>query len=60
MGICEVPHATDNRCAMDASPEAELRLNSLSSLVCDLLKENQELRNALHEARLNLPNNQDA
>jgi hypothetical protein len=60
MGICEVPHATDLRCAMGSSPETELRLSSLSSLVCDLLKENQELRNALREARLSLTNNEEA
>jgi hypothetical protein len=58
MDSCEVPHTTDNRWSIDSYHEMEDRLNSLRSLVCDLLKTNQELRNALLEARSGVSNNQ--
>jgi hypothetical protein len=58
MDSCEEPHATDNRSSLDSSLEMQRRLNSLTSLVCDLLKTNQELRHALLEARSSVPNNQ--
>jgi hypothetical protein len=51
MDSCEVPHATDDRSTLDSSVEMEHRLNSLRSLICDLLKTNQELRDALRQAR---------
>jgi hypothetical protein len=46
--------ATGNRSNMDSYQEMEYRLNSLRSLVCDLLKTNQELRDAL-KAKIDLP-----
>ena len=36
----------------NSRPELELRLNSLQSLVCELLQANQELREALSCAQL--------
>lgn len=51
MNSREVPHSTDNRWSNDSCLEMDHRLNSLRSLVCDLLKTNQELRQALVEAR---------
>ena len=52
-----VPHATDDRWSIDSFLEMEHRLNSLRSLVCELLKTNQELRDAL-KASSGVPNNQ--
>jgi hypothetical protein len=46
--------ATGNRSSMDSYQETEYRLASLRSLVCDLLKTNQELRDAL-KAKIDLP-----
>ena len=46
-----VPHATDDRWSIDSFLEMEYKLDSLRSLVCDLLKTNQELRDALVKAR---------
>ena len=46
--------ATGNRSNMDSYQEIEYRLNSLRSLVCDLLKTNQELRDAL-KAKIDAP-----
>jgi hypothetical protein len=43
--------ANDTRDTMDSILEMEHRLNSLRLLVCELLKTNQELRDALQEAR---------
>jgi hypothetical protein len=51
MDSCEVPHAPDNAWSIDAYLEMEDRLNSLRSLVCDLLKKNHELPLALLETR---------
>jgi hypothetical protein len=45
---CE-PHERDALCD-NSYNEMEYRLKSLRSLVCDLLKTNQELRNALLDA----------
>jgi hypothetical protein len=50
MDSCEAPHTTDNRGSNDSYREMEHRLNALRSLVCTLLKKNQELRSALLEA----------
>jgi hypothetical protein len=47
MDDCEVPHAPDNRWTVDSYLEMEFKLESLRSLVCDLLRTNQELRIAL-------------
>jgi hypothetical protein len=55
MNSREVPHTTDNRWSHDSCLEMDHRLNSLRSLVCDLLKTNQELRQALVEARSGVP-----
>ena len=44
---------TDTLWSADSYKEMEYRLNSLCSLVCDLLQTNQELRNALAERRQN-------
>jgi hypothetical protein len=46
---CE-PQVSDALCDTNAYNEMEYRLKSLRSLVCDLLKTNQELRNALLDA----------
>jgi hypothetical protein len=54
----EVQHANDDRWSIDSCHEMEDKLNSLRSLVCHLLKTNQELRNALLEARSGISNNQ--
>ena len=55
MNSREVPHTSDNRWSNDSCLEMDQRLNSLRSLVCDLLKTNQELRQALLEARSGVP-----
>jgi len=44
------PHESDALCDASSRKEMEYRLKSLRSLVCDLLKTNQELRNALLDA----------
>jgi hypothetical protein len=46
---CE-PQVSDALCDTNSYNEMEYRLKSLRSLVCDLLKTNQELRNALLDA----------
>jgi hypothetical protein len=46
---CE-PHESDALCDTNSYKEMAYRLKSLRSLVCDLLKTNQELRNALLDA----------
>jgi hypothetical protein len=46
---CE-PHEPDALCDTNSYNEMEYRLKSLRSLVCDLLKTNQELRDALLDA----------
>ena len=45
------PHETDDLWGIGSYQEMEYRLKSLRSLVCDLLKTNQELRHALRDAR---------
>ena len=63
MHSCETPRASGNSLSPNARPDARLelehRLNSLSSLVCDLLRTNQELRHALLEAKVNTQRNQE-
>jgi hypothetical protein len=54
----KVPHATDDSRSIESFLEMERRLNSLRSLVCDLLKANQELREALLKASSGVPNHQ--
>jgi hypothetical protein len=44
------PHGSDAPCDTSSYKEMEYSLKSLRSLVCDLLKTNQELRNALLDA----------
>ena len=44
------PHQSDALCDTNLYQEMEYRLKSLRSLVCDLLKTNQELRDALLDA----------
>ena len=51
MNSGKVLHATDDRWSIDSFLEMEYKLDSLRSLVCDLLKTNQELRDALVKAR---------
>jgi len=58
MDSCEVPHTTDNRWSIDSYLEMGQRLNYLRSLVCDLLKKNQELRSALLQAKSGAPERQ--
>jgi hypothetical protein len=47
----EASHTTDNRGSNNSYREMEHKLNALRSLVCNLLKKNQELRSALLEAK---------
>jgi hypothetical protein len=58
MNSREVPHTTDNRWSNDSYLEMDHKLNSLRSIVCDLLKTNQELRQDLLEARSGVPKDQ--
>jgi hypothetical protein len=48
----EAPDEIEDLCSVDSYREMEYRLQSLRSLVCDLLKTNQELRDALLDARI--------
>ena len=48
---CEPDETENNLWNTDSYKEMEFRLNSLHSLVFDLLKTNQELRDALVNAR---------
>ncbi len=59
MHSCEAPRANTNSRSIDSRLELKHRLNSLSSLVCDLLRTNQELRHALLEAKVNTQRNQE-
>jgi hypothetical protein len=47
MDSSKVLHATDDCRSIDSFLEMEHRLKSLRLLICDLLKTNQELREAL-------------
>jgi len=58
MGNNGEQNATDNHGHIDLNQEMESRLNSLRSLVCELLKTNQELRDAL-QAKIDVPRNQE-
>jgi hypothetical protein len=49
------PQETDDLWSISSYQEMEYRLKSLRSLVCDLLKTNQELRHALFAARIDPP-----
>lgn len=49
---CE-PDETEGIWSVDSRSEMEYRLHSLRSLVCELLKTNQELRDALFDAQGN-------
>jgi hypothetical protein len=59
MHSCETPRASRNPWSIDSRLELEQRPNSLSSLVCDLLRSNQELRHALLEATANTRHDQE-
>ncbi len=59
MDRCEAPHATGNHWNSDSYLEMEDTLRSLRSLICDLLKTNQELRTALIKARASLLHNKE-
>lgn len=48
-------YETDDRCGDAFDKEMEYRIESLRQLVCDLLKTNQDLREALMEARERSP-----
>jgi hypothetical protein len=50
---CEL-HERDTLSDPNSYKEMEYRLKSLRSLVCDLLKTNQELRNALLDAGIDM------
>jgi len=54
----KVPHATGDCRSIESFLEMEHGLKSLRSLVCDLLKANQELRDALLKVRSDVPNNE--
>ena len=58
MDSCDVPPATDNRWNIDSSLEMKHTINCLRSLVCELLRTNQELRVALLEAKSGVPDHQ--
>lgn len=59
MDRCEAPHATGNHWSSDSYLEMEDTLRSLRSLICDLLKTNQELRTALLKAEASLLHNEE-
>jgi hypothetical protein len=50
---CE-PDETDHIWSVESHREMEFTLHSLRSLVCDLLRTNQELRDALFDARIDI------
>ena len=56
----ESPRASSNSWSIESCRELEQRLNSLSSLVCNLLRTNQELRDALLEATIDMQSGQDS
>lgn len=58
MNNSEIQHASGDLRGIASCVELEQRLNSLSALVCDLLRANQELRHALVEAAVNVRNDQ--
>jgi hypothetical protein len=58
MGNNGKPNVTDNHRNIDSGQEMEYRLNSLRSLVCVLLKTNQELRDALLDAKIDVSRDQ--
>ena len=60
MGSIGEPDTTGNRSSVNSDQETELRLNTLSSLVCELLKTNQELRDALLKAKDNAGRRQES
>jgi hypothetical protein len=55
MGNYAAPMATCTCSSIDSYQEAAYELSSLRLLVCDLLKANQELRNALLKAKIDMP-----
>lgn len=59
MDGCEAPHATGNHGSSDSYMEMADTLRSLRSLICDLLRTNQELRIALLKAKGSLPRNEE-
>jgi hypothetical protein len=54
------PHDSDALCDTGSYKEMEYRLKSLRSLVCDLLKTNQELRDLLLHAGIDTRGRQAA
>jgi hypothetical protein len=56
---CE-PHETDDLWDVRSYEEMEYRLKSLRSLVCDLLRTNQELRHALLDAGIDTHGGEEA
>lgn len=50
MQRCKPPQTPAPRSPLESLRETEHRLNSLRQLVCDLLKTNEELRQALRDA----------
>jgi len=59
MGKYEEPDMAGNPSNVDSRQEMEYSLSSLRSLVCDLLKANQELRYALLDAKTGVSRNQN-
>jgi hypothetical protein len=65
MGNNGEPDATDSRSSIDSHreidsrQEMEYRLNSLRLLVCELIKTNQELRDALQDAKIDSARSRD-
>jgi hypothetical protein len=60
MNSREAPHVRDNLGSVDLHLELEERINSLSILVCDLLKTNQELRRALLDTTVDVQLDQES
>ena len=58
MGNFAELYLTDSRWNVDSHLELEHRVNALCSLVCDLLRTNQKLREAMVSAKIEIPDSQ--
>ncbi len=50
MECSDLEPASERACSIESHREMEATLHSLRSLICDLLRENEELRTGLFEA----------
>jgi len=55
MSHIQQPDTTGHNSSADSYREMEYKLNTLRSVVCDLLKMNQQLRDTLLAAKLAVP-----